>query len=78
MSLDPLLLEILVDPNDRGPLWYFDEDSLLYNPRAKVAYAIVDSIPVLLPEEGRQLDAAEAAELDAKEAKAEVTGIGRS
>ncbi|MBL8949309.1 MAG: Trm112 family protein [Myxococcaceae bacterium] len=51
MALDPRLLEILADPEDKGPLLYFDFESSLYNPRTKRRYAIKDDIPVMLVEE---------------------------
>ncbi len=52
--LDSKLLAILVCPADRGPL--IAADSLLYNPRLRRAYPIVDGIPVLLVEEARDVD----------------------
>ncbi len=51
MALDPRLLRILACPQDKGPLWYFEEEDTLYNPRLKRRYRIVDGIPVLLVEE---------------------------
>lgn len=78
MALDSLLVEILVDPIDHGPLYYFDEHALLYNPRTKTAYAVTESIPVLLPGEGRAVGADEAAELEAALSGAVATGAGRS
>ena len=78
MPLDSLLLELLVDPTDRGPLWYFADHDVLYNPRAKKVYAVIDLIPVLLPDEGRIIDAAEAAELDAGLDEAIETGTRRT
>jgi uncharacterized protein YbaR (Trm112 family) len=51
MALDPRLVEILADPEDKGPLLYFDMESSLYNPRTKRRYAIKDDIPVMLIEE---------------------------
>ena len=78
MPLDSLLLEVLVDPSDRGPLWYYEERSLLLNPRRAIAYAVVDDIAVLLPDEGRSVDADELSELDAARASAVETGAGRS
>ena len=51
MPLQPLLIEVLADPVDKGPLLYFESRDLLYNPRRKVAYAISGSIPVMLPDE---------------------------
>ena len=77
MTLDSLLLEILVDPLDRGPLWYYEERSLLFNPRSATAYAVVDAIPVLLPDEGRAVSDEEAAALEAERSSATETGTGR-
>ena len=48
MSLDPELLEILVCPQDKGPLVYNEEEQLLINERLGVAYRIEQGIPVLL------------------------------
>ena len=51
MALDPLLLEILACPEDKGPLLYFVDEQCLYNPRLKRRYAIRDDIPIMLIEE---------------------------
>ena len=51
MSLDPMLLEILACPQDKGPLYYLVDEDALYNPRLKRRYAIRDDIPVMLIEE---------------------------
>ncbi len=51
MSLDPLLLEVLACPVDKGPLLCFDEQGFLYNPRLHRRYAVSDGIPVLLVDE---------------------------
>jgi uncharacterized protein YbaR (Trm112 family) len=51
MALDQRLLSILACPEDKGPLWYFEAEDTLYNPRLKRRYRIVDGIPVLLVEE---------------------------
>jgi uncharacterized protein YbaR (Trm112 family) len=51
MALDPLLLEILACPEDKGPLYYFEDENALYNPRLKRRYAIKDDIPIMLIEE---------------------------
>jgi uncharacterized protein YbaR (Trm112 family) len=56
MALDPLLLEILACPDDKGPLYYLADEDALYNPRLKRRYAIRDDIPVMLIEEAEQLD----------------------
>jgi uncharacterized protein YbaR (Trm112 family) len=51
MALDPKLLEILACPEDKGPLLYFEDEQVLYNPRLKRAYEIRDDIPVMLIDE---------------------------
>ncbi|EHI14525.1 hypothetical protein KEK_01825 [Mycolicibacterium thermoresistibile ATCC 19527] len=50
--LDEKLLDILVCPQDRGPLLLIDGE-WLYNPRLRRAYPIEDGIPVLLVDEAR-------------------------
>ena len=51
MALDPLLLEILACPEDKGPLYYLADEGALYNPRLKRRYAVPDDIPNMLIEE---------------------------
>lgn len=58
-SLDPLLLEVLACPVDKGPLVFIAQESLLYNPRLQRAYDVVDGVPVMLVEESRRVDGAE-------------------
>jgi uncharacterized protein YbaR (Trm112 family) len=48
MSLSPTLLEILACPEDKGPLFYIESESLLYNPRLHRRYDVRDDIPVML------------------------------
>ncbi len=50
MALDEKLVDILVCPQDRGPLLLVDNE-FLYNPRLRRAYRIDDGIPVLLIDE---------------------------
>jgi uncharacterized protein YbaR (Trm112 family) len=76
VPLQPLLLEVLADPIDHGPLLYFEDRALLYNPRRKVAYAISGSIPVMLPDEARAVDDAEHEALLAAQQSAVETGRG--
>lgn len=59
MTLDPALAEILVCPEDKGPLYHFENESALYNPRLRRRYAIVDGIPDMLIDESETLDEAE-------------------
>jgi uncharacterized protein YbaR (Trm112 family) len=72
MSLDPKLLEILACPEDKGPLLYFEDEQILYNPRLKRKYEIRDDIPVMLIDEAVAADDAEHQRLTAK---AETEGI---
>lgn len=51
MSLDPKLLEILVCPQDKGPLTYIEDKNVLVNERLNLAYPIEDGIPVMLEDE---------------------------
>jgi uncharacterized protein YbaR (Trm112 family) len=48
VSLDPLLLDVLACPEDKGPLLWFEDEDVLYNPRLHKSYAVVDGVPVLL------------------------------
>ncbi len=59
MALDPTLLEILACPQDKGPLYYVESESLLYNPRLHRRYDVRDGIPVMLIPEATQVDDAE-------------------
>jgi uncharacterized protein len=73
VALDPQLLEILVCPQDKGPLLYLADEDTLYNPRLHRRYRIRDGIPVLLIDEAEAVDDAEH---DRLVAKAEAEGIG--
>ena len=66
MTLDPLLIDVLACPEDKGPLLYFDDEDLLYNPRLHRAYRVQDGIPVMLIDEATAVDEAEHARLTAK------------
>ena len=59
MSLSPALLEILACPEDKGPLYYIESESLLYNPRLHRRYDVRDDIPVMLIPESTTVDDAE-------------------
>jgi uncharacterized protein YbaR (Trm112 family) len=59
MSLDPSLLEILACPDDKGPLYYLESESVLYNDRLRRRYDIRDGIPVMLIGEATTVDDAE-------------------
>jgi uncharacterized protein YbaR (Trm112 family) len=66
MALDPLLLERLACPEDKGPLLYFVDEHCLYNPRLKRRYDIRDGIPVMLVDEATTVDESEHQRLLAK------------
>ncbi len=55
-TVDPKLLEMLVCPLTNAPLHYDAEKQELISKSAKLAYPIRDGIPVMLPDEARQLD----------------------
>jgi len=59
MTLDPLLIEVLACPEDKGPLLYFADEDRLYNPRLHRSYEVRDGIPVMLIDEATQVDEAE-------------------
>jgi hypothetical protein len=54
--VDPRLLEILVCPVTRQPLEYDRVHNELVSRAAGLAYPIRDGIPIMLPDEARQLD----------------------
>ena len=56
MALDPLLLEVLACPEDKGPLLYFEDEDRLYNPRLRRSYEVRDGIPVMLVDEATTVD----------------------
>ena len=59
MTIDRTLLDILACPEDKGPLFYIESQNILFNPRLKRSYAVVDSIPVMLIEESSQVSDAD-------------------
>lgn len=72
MALDQLLLDILACPEDKGPLYYFEDEGVLLNPRLQRTYEIRDDIPIMLIDEATSIDQAE---VDRLLAKAEAEGI---
>ena len=55
-ALDPWLLSILVCPVTRQPLRWDAEAQELVSEAAGLAYPVRDGVPVMLPEEARQLE----------------------
>ena len=54
-EVDPRLLEILVCPVTHGPLDYDRAKGELVSRSARLAYPIRDGVPIMLPEEAREL-----------------------
>ncbi|NNE96678.1 MAG: Trm112 family protein [Acidimicrobiales bacterium] len=59
MTLESFLLEILACPEDKGPLYYIEDEDTLYNPRLTRRYRIENDIPVLLIDEAETVDQTE-------------------
>jgi uncharacterized protein YbaR (Trm112 family) len=59
MTLDPQLLAVLACPEDRGPLLYFADEDVLYNPRLHRRYDVRDGIAIMLVDEATTVDDAE-------------------
>lgn len=55
VDVDPRLLEILVCPVTRGPLELDRKKAELVSRSARLAYPIRDGVPIMLPEEAREL-----------------------
>ena len=56
MALAPELLAILACPEDKGPLYYFEDLDVLFNPRLQRVYRVRDGIPVMLIDEAQSLE----------------------
>ena len=54
-DVDPRLLEVLVCPVTHGPLIYNRQRQELISKQARLAYPIKDGVPLMLPEEAREL-----------------------
>ena len=59
-QIDPRLLEVLVCPVTHGPLVYNKSRQELISASARLAYPIRDGVPLMLPEEARQIGEGEA------------------
>lgn len=55
MSPDDPLLSLLACPLDKGPLTLLEGEQVLYNPRLRRRYPVVDGVPQLLPASGEQV-----------------------
>jgi uncharacterized protein YbaR (Trm112 family) len=66
MALAPELLSILACPEDKGPLYYFEDLDVLFNPRLQRVYRVREGIPVMLIDEAQSLEPTEAERLLAR------------
>ena len=55
IDVDPRLLEVLVCPVTHGPLDYDRDAGELISKSARLAFPIRDGVPIMLPEEAREL-----------------------
>ncbi len=55
-KISPELLAMLVCPLCKGDLTYDEKNQELICYESKLAYKIIDGIPVMLPDEARKLD----------------------
>ena len=76
MSLDPLLLDVLACPVDKGSLLWFEDEDVLYNPRLKKGYRVEDGVPVMLVDEAVDVSDGEHDRLMAKADKDGVRTTG--
>jgi uncharacterized protein YbaR (Trm112 family) len=76
VSLDPLLLDVLACPVDKGPLLWFEDEDILYNPRLKKSYRVEDGVPVMLVDEAADVGDTEHERLMAKAEKDAVRTTG--
>ena len=70
--IDETLLNILACPDDKGPLYYFESDSFIYNPRLQRRYEIREGIPVMLIDEAISVDKTEHVDLMKRVAAEEI------
>ncbi len=70
-EVSPQLLEILVDPQDKGTLQLMEDRKFLLNPRNGYRYPIRNGIPVMLIEEGKKYQDASLAENGQQSGEAE-------
>lgn len=61
MPLAPELLDKLVCPKSKQPLFYFEKEERLVCPNSRLVYRIDRGIPVLLVDEAEQISDSDAA-----------------
>jgi uncharacterized protein YbaR (Trm112 family) len=69
VTVDAELLEILVCPNDRGEIDYFEDEQVIVCRTCGYRYPVRDDIPVMLIDEAEKPDKKPAKRAAAKPAK---------
>ena len=54
--VDPKLLELLVCPLTKGPLTYDEKAQELISPKARLAYPIMNGVPLMTADAARHLN----------------------
>lgn len=55
-SINPKMLELMVCPLTKGPLFYCPKRQALVSPKAKLAYPVRNGIPVMIVDEAQTLE----------------------
>ncbi len=76
MPLEPGLLDILACPIDKLGLLYFADEAILYNPRLRRVFRLVDGRPLLLPDRAEPVGEEEHARLVKRARHGEAAGTG--
>jgi uncharacterized protein YbaR (Trm112 family) len=78
MSVAPELVEILVCPESKKPMYYFEQEGSFFCPDSRLKYRIDDGIPIMLVEEAERLSEDDSAKLlaEAKKRNLPRTGEG--
>ena len=71
--MDSKLLQILVCPVTKGPLIYNKVANELISKSSRLAYPIIDGIPVMLEDEARKLSEDEYARDDLQNAETDIS-----
>ncbi len=76
MPVNARLQEILVCPESKKTLIYFQEEAFLFCPDSRLKYRVVADVPIMLIEEAERVDGATAKAL-MKAAASKRSGSGR-
>lgn len=55
-TVDPRVLEVLVCPETRNPLHFHKDAHVLVSPRPRLAYKILNGVPIMVASEASALD----------------------